>query len=65
MGWLDKIMGRGKRAAGEATDSPSMRDEGLHQEAAGAAEERASQHEEMAQEEREREAAERAQTDKP
>jgi uncharacterized protein YjbJ (UPF0337 family) len=65
MGWLDKIMGRGKRAAGEATDSPSMRDEGLHQEAAGAAEERASQHEEMAQEEREREAAERAQTDNP
>jgi uncharacterized protein YjbJ (UPF0337 family) len=65
MGWLDKIMGRGKRAAGEATNDPSMREEGRHQEAAGAAEESASQHEEMAQAEREREAAERAQTDNP
>ena len=63
MGWLDKIMGRGKRAAGEATDSPAMREEGRHQEAAGAAEDRDSQHEEIAQEERKREASERAQSD--
>jgi uncharacterized protein YjbJ (UPF0337 family) len=65
MGWLDKIMGRSKRTAGEAMDSPSMREEGRHQEAAGAAEERAEQHEELAQAEREREAAERVQTDNP
>jgi uncharacterized protein YjbJ (UPF0337 family) len=63
MGWLDKIMGRGKRTAGEAMDDPSMRQEGHHQEAAGAADDRAEQHEELAQEAREREASERAQQD--
>jgi uncharacterized protein YjbJ (UPF0337 family) len=65
MGWLDKIMGRGKRAAGEAMDDPSMREEGQHQEAAAAAGERAEQHEELAQDAREREASERAQQDRP
>ena len=63
MGWLDKIMGRGRRAAGEAMDDPSMRREGHHQEAAAAAEERAEQHEDLAQEAREREASERARED--
>ncbi len=52
MGWLDKILGRGKRAAGEATDSPRLREEGRHQEAAGQATERAAEHEEGAREER-------------
>jgi len=41
-----------------------MREEGRHQEAAGAAEDRASQHEDMAQAERQREATERAEQDK-
>jgi uncharacterized protein YjbJ (UPF0337 family) len=64
MSWLDKIMGRGKRAAGEAMDSPSIREEGRHQEAAGRAEETAEKHEDMAQEAREAEAAERAEQDR-
>jgi uncharacterized protein YjbJ (UPF0337 family) len=64
MGWLDKIMGRGKRTAGEAMDSPAMREEGRHQEAAGRADERAEQAEDMAQEAREAEAAERAEQDR-
>jgi uncharacterized protein YjbJ (UPF0337 family) len=64
MGWLDKLMGRGKRATGEATDSPGLREEGRHQEAAGRASERAASHEERAQEERERAAGERAEQDR-
>jgi uncharacterized protein YjbJ (UPF0337 family) len=64
MGWLDKLMGRGKRTAGEAMDSPSMSEEGRHQEAAGRAEERAGKHEEMAQEARETEARERAEEER-
>jgi uncharacterized protein YjbJ (UPF0337 family) len=64
MGWLDKLMGRGKRTAGEAMDSPSMREEGRHQEAAGAAEERAATHEEMAREARETETRERTEEER-
>jgi uncharacterized protein YjbJ (UPF0337 family) len=64
MSWLDKIMGRGKRTAGEAMDSPAMREEGRHQEAAGKAEDRAERHEGKAQEAREAEAAERAEQDR-
>jgi uncharacterized protein YjbJ (UPF0337 family) len=64
MGWLDKILGRGKRAAGEATDSPRLREEGRHQEAAGQATERAAEHEERAREERERAVEERAEQDR-
>ena len=60
MGWLDKLLGRGKQAAGDVTGSPAMREEGIHQEAAGAAADRAESHEEMAQAERERAAGERA-----
>jgi uncharacterized protein YjbJ (UPF0337 family) len=63
MGWLDKLMGRGKKAAGEATDRPAMREEGRHQEAAGAADDSASQHEDMARDERQREATERAESE--
>jgi uncharacterized protein YjbJ (UPF0337 family) len=63
MGWLDKLMGRGKQAAGDMTGKPSMREEGRHQEAAGAAEDSASHHEDVAQEERQREATERAEQD--
>ncbi|MBA3375490.1 MAG: CsbD family protein [Actinobacteria bacterium] len=64
MSWLDKLMGRGKRATGEATDSPGLRDEGRHQETAGRASERAESHEDRAQAERERAARERAEQER-
>jgi uncharacterized protein YjbJ (UPF0337 family) len=57
MGWLDKILGRSKKAAGDMTGDASMRREGMAQEREGMAEERAEKHEEAATESRE-EAAE-------
>ena len=53
MGLLDKLLGRTKKAAGDAMGDSSLKREGMHQEMEGAAEERASEHETMAQEERE------------
>jgi uncharacterized protein YjbJ (UPF0337 family) len=53
MGLLDKLLGRGKKAAGDVMGDSSMRREGAAQEREGAAEDRASRHEEMAQEQRE------------
>lgn len=53
MGLLDKLLGRGKQAAGDLIDDPDLRREGAHQEAEGAAEDRAAAHEERAQAERE------------
>jgi len=58
MGWLDKILGRSKKAAGDMTGDSSMRREGMAQEREGMAEERAEMHEDAAMESRE-EAAER------
>ena len=52
MGLLDKLLGRGKKAAGDVMGDSSMRREGAAQERQGAAEDRAAQHEEMAQEQR-------------
>lgn len=52
MGLLDKLLGRGKKAAGDLAGDSSLRREGMHQEAQGAAEERAASHEEKAQAER-------------
>jgi uncharacterized protein YjbJ (UPF0337 family) len=60
MSWLDKLLGRGKQAAGDVTGDASLRQEGMHQEHEGSAKDRAAQHEEMAQEERDRAAAHRA-----
>ncbi len=57
MGFLDKLMGRGKKAAGDMTGDASLRHEGMHQEQEGMAEERAATAEDHAQEARE-EAAE-------
>jgi uncharacterized protein YjbJ (UPF0337 family) len=57
MGWLDKILGRSKKAAGDMTGDSSMRREGMAQEREGMAEDRAEMHEEAAMESRE-EAAE-------
>jgi uncharacterized protein YjbJ (UPF0337 family) len=52
MGLLDKLLGRGKKAAGDMMGDSAMRREGAAQEREGAAEDRAAQHEEMAQEQR-------------
>ncbi len=57
MGLWDKIMGRGKKAAGDVAGDSSLRDEGMHQEKEGMAEDRAASAEGHAQEARE-EAAE-------
>ena len=61
MGFLDKLLGRGKKAAGDVTGDSSMRTEGMHQEQEGMAEDRAAEAEQMAQEERERAAEHHAQ----
>lgn len=52
MGLLDKILGRGKKAAGDVMDDSSMRREGAAQEREANAQERAEQHEELAAEQR-------------
>jgi len=66
MGFLDKLLGRTKKAAGDMTGDSSMHREGMHQEQAGAAEDRASSYESMAQEERTEAGEERArQEDQP
>jgi len=59
MSFLDKLFGRGKKAAGDLTGDDSMKREGMHQEQEGLATERAGQAEEVAQEERERAAEHR------
>jgi uncharacterized protein YjbJ (UPF0337 family) len=63
MGFLDKLLGRGKKAMGDATGDSSMRREGMHQEQEGMAEDRAANAEEMAQQERERAAEHRVERD--
>jgi uncharacterized protein YjbJ (UPF0337 family) len=60
MGFLDKLLGRGKKAAGDVTGDSSMRHEGMHQEQQAMAEDRAASAEEMAQAERERAAEHQA-----
>ena len=54
MSFLDKLLGRGKKAAGDAMGDSSMRREGMHQEQEATATERAEHAEQMAQDERER-----------
>jgi uncharacterized protein YjbJ (UPF0337 family) len=63
MGFLDKLLGRGKKAAGDVMDDPKLRSEGAHQEAAGEAEDRAETAEETAQKERNLAAEQRAKQD--
>ena len=60
MGFLDKLLGRGKQAAGDMAGDAEMRREGRHQEAEGAAEDRAQTHEQDAQAAREQAAEHRA-----
>lgn len=63
MGFLDKLLGRGKKTAGEMTGDSSMKSEGMHQEQQGMAEDRAETAEEMAQSEREKAAEHQAERD--
>ena len=63
MGFLDKLLGRGKKAAGDVTGDASMRQEGVHQEQAAAAEERAESYEDLAQSERTEAAEHKAEQD--
>jgi uncharacterized protein YjbJ (UPF0337 family) len=68
MSFLDKLLGRGKKATGDLTGDSSMKREGMHQEQEATASERAEHAEEVAQEERERAAehhAEAARSDTP
>jgi uncharacterized protein YjbJ (UPF0337 family) len=60
MGLLDKLLGRGKKAAGDLAGDSSLRREGAAQERQGAAEDRAAKHEELAQEQRNQAARARA-----
>lgn len=53
MSFLDKLLGRGKQAAGDMAGDPGMKREGMHQEEEGKAEDRAAMHEDNAQEARE------------
>ena len=65
MSWLDRLMGRGKKKAGDMTGDSSMKREGMHQEQEAMASERAESAEQMAQEERERAAEHHTQRDNP
>ena len=65
MGFLDKLMGRGKKAAGDLTGDASLQREGMHQERAAAADEHADAHEEQAAEARAEAADERMAADDP
>jgi uncharacterized protein YjbJ (UPF0337 family) len=63
MGFLDKLLGRGKQAVGDLAGDASLRREGQHQEQGAVAEERAEVHEDMAAEERAAAAEHRAEAD--
>ena len=63
MSFLDKLLGRGKQAAGDVTGDASLKREGMHQEHEANAKDRAAHHEELAQEERDRAAEHRAAQD--
>ena len=63
MSFLDKLLGRGKKAAGDVTGDDSLRKEGVHQEQEGMAEDRAESAEDQAQGAREEAAEHRAQRD--
>jgi uncharacterized protein YjbJ (UPF0337 family) len=65
MSWLDRLMGRGKKKAGDMTGDSSMKREGMHQEQEAMASERAESAEQMAQEERERAAEHHTQRENP
>lgn len=63
MGFLDKLLGRGKQAAGDLANDSSMKRDGMHQEREGIAEDRAAEAEREAMAEREAAAEHRAERD--
>jgi uncharacterized protein YjbJ (UPF0337 family) len=65
MGWLDKLLGRFKKASGDVTGNEDRWREGGHQEAEGVAEDRADAAERQAQEAREKAAEHRAERETP
>jgi uncharacterized protein YjbJ (UPF0337 family) len=65
MSWLDRLMGRGKKKAGDMSGDSSMKREGMHQEQEAMASERAESAEQMAQEERERAAEHHTERENP
>jgi uncharacterized protein YjbJ (UPF0337 family) len=65
MSWLDRLLGRAKKAAGDVKGDESMRQEGVHQEAEGMAEDRADAAERQAQEAREQAAEHRSERETP
>jgi uncharacterized protein YjbJ (UPF0337 family) len=65
MGFLDKLLGRGKKTAGDLAGDSSMKREGMHQEREGMAEDRAGAAEDTAQQAREEAAEHRAERDTP
>jgi uncharacterized protein YjbJ (UPF0337 family) len=65
MGWLDKLLGRAKKATGDLTGDAERRREGQHQEAEGVAEDRADAAERQAQEAREQAAEHRSERETP
>ena len=65
MGFLDKLLGRGKQAAGDIAGDSGLRREGMHQEQEGAAEDRAAEAEREAMAEREAAAEHRSERETP
>jgi uncharacterized protein YjbJ (UPF0337 family) len=65
MGFLDKLLGRGKQAAGDVAGDPGMKSEGMHQEMEGEAESRATEAEDTAQQAREEAAEHHAERETP
>jgi uncharacterized protein YjbJ (UPF0337 family) len=64
-GFLDRLLGRGKKATGDATDDLEMRREGMSQEAEGKAEQQADRAEDMAQDAHKEASEQRAERDIP
>jgi uncharacterized protein YjbJ (UPF0337 family) len=64
-GFLDRLLGRGKKAAGDVSGDPDLRNEGMHQEAEGMAESRADRAEDMAEEARTEAAEHRTERNDP
>lgn len=65
MSWLDRLLGRAKKAAGDVTGDEKKWQEGQHQESEGMAEDRAEAAERQAQEAREQAAEHRAERETP
>jgi uncharacterized protein YjbJ (UPF0337 family) len=64
-GFLDRLLGRGKKAAGDVAGDPELRHEGMHQEAEGTAESRADRAEDMAEDARTEAAEHRTERNDP